>query len=138
MKDRRERIGWQIVQWAATAAFALQVTAMGATLGSSSRSFGLAFTLVHSGYVLIRGLAAYGVWYGTRWGAWLGGVLATLTVPGYILFSLVRLETESGTVFEHTPLSLFLGWAQVAAGVAFLAGLLLIRRSHRSTAAGDA
>jgi hypothetical protein len=121
----RSSVGWRIVQWAATVAFAVQVVAVGATLGASSGAL-IAGALVPFGFALIRGLAAYGLWHRARWAAWLGGVIAVITVVSTPVFIASAVEAGPHT-FANTSFSVVLGWAQVAAGLAFLAGLAVLR-----------
>jgi hypothetical protein len=121
-----------MAQWAATAAFALAAVACSVAVSTSAPSLRTTALLWTGGLVLFRALAAYGVWYRTRWGAWLGGVLATFSVLLFPLLAWASVQTPSGARFESTPLSVVLAWLQVAANAAFLLGLFLVRRERRA------
>jgi len=91
--------------------------------------------LFSAGMTLIFCTVAYGVWQRARWALWVGGVTAAVSAPIMALATAAPAlgnVSVGGGVLEQTALSAAMGWAQVATYVAFLAGLVLLRRARAS------
>jgi hypothetical protein len=75
------------------------------------------------GLTLLRGLVAYGAWYRTRWAAWVGALLALVSV----LAPFVEMPAQG-----ESPLTLPLLWLDTLANAAFLIGLGMLLSGRRS------
>ena len=125
--------GWRVARLAFLVALVLE--AVDGLVGiletdPSLRVSGLATV----GQLALVGLAAYGVWRRTRWGAWLGGVIAVLAVvllPLSLLSPQTRDMQLGAAQLGASPLSLAVMAAKVLAYAIFLAALLRIRLSRR-------
>ena len=92
--------------------------------------------MTSSGMLLLLGLATYGVCHRMRWGAWVAGVVAAVSVAiGATLLGMavagIKVQVSNRELTE-TPVSLFLGWLKVAAYLAFLVALVRIRKGRQS------
>jgi len=128
----RSSRGWRILQAAATAGFILAVAALG-SVATAEPHLRAPAALLLGGLTAIRGLVAYGARRQARWAAWAGGVLAGVLVLwlGFMLPVAGLLAAAGGSIeVSLPPLFLALAVGQAAANVAFLYGLLVLRRER--------
>ena len=125
--------GWRIARVAFLVALALEVADGLIGLLETDPSLRVS-GLATAGQLALVGLAAYGVWRRTRWGAWLGGVIAVLVV---VLLPLSLLAPQTRTMeigpaqIGASPLSLVVMGTKILAYAVFLAGLLRARFARR-------
>ena len=125
--------GWRVARLAFVTALALE--AVDGLVGLLETDPSLRVSgLATAGQLALVGLAAYGVWRGTRWGAWLGGVIAVLAVlllPLSLLSPQTRDMQIGAAQLGASALSLAVVGAKVLAYAVFLAALLRIRLTRR-------
>lgn len=126
--------GWRVARLAFLVALVLGVVGGVVGLMETGAAYRGASGVVTFGRLLLIGLAAFGVWRGARWGAWLGGVIAAVMVVS-VSVTLLLVQTQGvdfgPTVLRASPLSLLLSGASAVAYAVFLAALLRLRLTRR-------
>jgi hypothetical protein len=121
----RLEAAWKWVFLAACASVAVELLSIPVFVSGTTPGLRLPYGLALVGLAFLRALIAYGVRFHARWAAWLGGVLAVVT----ILSPTTEFDTGS-LLFTESVLSAALGWLHAAVDAAFLIGLFLVRRAR--------
>ncbi|MFN3650865.1 MAG: hypothetical protein ACK47B_14915 [Armatimonadota bacterium] len=133
------RRAWQVMLRAALAGAGTALLWLALSLWmAADPKLRLAMVLFQAGYLLLRSLIAYGVYFRVRWAAWLGGVVSGMTVISGALSVLTGNLNPAWQgnqeLFVNPAYGVALSWADLLIDGAFLTGIWLVRRARRAGA----